>query len=114
MAERQTRNVSLPPHLDAFVDALVSAGRYRTASEVVRDGLRLLEAAEQRRLLERWIYEGLTRDEEEQLPADLMERAREHFQGLVDTAMRDVERGRVKDGPAAMQRLRAKLEERLE
>ena len=110
MADRQTRNVSLPPHQDAFVDALVSAGRYRTASEVVRDGLRLLEQSEHRRLLEKWIYDGLSEDEAEQLPADLKERARAHFSGLVDAAMRDGREGRVTDGPTAMRRLREQLE----
>jgi antitoxin ParD1/3/4 len=112
MADRQTRNVSLPPHQDAFVDALVSAGRYRTASEVVREGLRLLEQSEHRRLLEKWIYDGLTEQEEEQLPADLKASARAHFRGLVDAAMQDVEHGRVADGPAAMRRLRMQLEAR--
>ena len=111
MPDRQTRNVSLPPDQDAFVDKMVSGGRYRSASEVVRDGLRLLEDAEHRRLLEKWIYEGLAEDEEGRLPAELKIRARQHFQGLVDTAMRDVEHGRVKDGPTTMQRLRARLQE---
>ena len=112
MADRQTRNVSLPSHQDAFVDALVSAGRYRTASEVVREGLRLLEQSEHRRLLEKWIYDGLSEREEEQLPADLKTRARAHFHGLVDAAMQDVEHGRVSDGPTAMRRLRKHLEAR--
>jgi len=112
MADRQTRNVSLPPDQDAFVDALVSTGRYRTASEVVRDGLRLLEQAEHRRLLEKWIYQGLSEDEEGQLPVELRERAKEHFEGLVDKAMGDVENGKVTDGPTAMRRLRNKLEAR--
>ena len=112
MADRQTRNVSLPPHQDAFVDALVSAGRYRTASEVVRDGLRLLEQSEHRRLLEKWIYDGLSEKEADQLPADLKERARAHFRGLVDAAMQDVEHARVTDGPTAMRRLRKQLEAR--
>jgi len=112
MADRQTRNVSLPPEQDAFVESLVSAGRYRTASEVVRDGLRLLAEAEHRRLLEKWIYEGLSENEEEQLPAAVRERAREYFRGLVDEAMRDVKTGCVTDGPTAMQRLRDKLETR--
>ena len=85
---------------------MVSGGRYRSASEVVRDGLRLLEGAEHRRLLEKWIYTGLTDDEAEQLPTEVKERARQHFQGLVDTAMQDVEHGRVKDGPTTMQQLR--------
>ena len=112
MAERQTRNVSLPAHQDKFVEALVSAGRYRTASEVVRDGLRLLEEAEHRRLLEKWMYEGLSAEDEERLPAELKERARAHFKGLVDSAMADVDSGDVTDGPAAMARLRARLEAR--
>ena len=114
MGDRQTRNVSLPPHQDAIVDAMVSGGRYRSASEVVRDGLRLLEGAEHRRLLEKWIYTGLTEDEAEQLPVELKERARQHFQGLVDTSLQDVERGLVKDGPTTMRRLREQLEERTE
>ena len=112
MADRQTRNVSLPPSQDAFVDAMVAGGRYRTASEVFRDGLRLLEESEHRRLLQKWIYDGLSADEEEQLPDSLKERARAHFAGLVDTAMQDVENGCVSDGPTAMKRLKEQLEAR--
>lgn len=114
MADRQTRNVSLPPHQDAFVDAMVERGRFRTASEVVREGLRLVEENEHRRLLEKWLSEGLEGDEEEQLPAELKDRARDLFRGLVDTAVRDVENGRVSDGPTAMDRLREQLEARLD
>lgn len=110
MADRQTRNVSLTPTQDALIDALVAGGRFRTASEVVREGLRLVEEAEHRRLLEKWIYEGLSDGEEQQLPQPLKDRARAHFKGLVDDAMDDVEQGRVSDGPAAMQRLREQLE----
>ena len=36
-------NVSLTPQLDGFVGEQVKSGRYRSASEVVREGLRLLE-----------------------------------------------------------------------
>jgi antitoxin ParD1/3/4 len=36
-------NVSLTPELEKFVTAKVEAGRYGSASEVVREGLRLLE-----------------------------------------------------------------------
>jgi antitoxin ParD1/3/4 len=36
-------NVSLTPKLDGFVGEQVQSGRYRSASEVVREGLRLLE-----------------------------------------------------------------------
>ena len=37
-----TMNVSLPPELAGFVEAELAAGTYASASEVVRDGLRLL------------------------------------------------------------------------
>ncbi len=43
MHVRTTRNVSLTPELDAFVDGQVSSGAYRTASEVVHAALRLLQ-----------------------------------------------------------------------
>ena len=49
MAIRKTRNVSLTPELEAFVDGRVASGRYRSASEVVRAALRLLEEDERRR-----------------------------------------------------------------
>jgi antitoxin ParD1/3/4 len=47
--ERKTRNVSLTPELEAFIDGRVVTGRYRSASEVVRAALRLLEEDERRR-----------------------------------------------------------------
>lgn len=36
-------NVSLTPELDRFVRSLVDEGRYLSSSEVVREGLRLLQ-----------------------------------------------------------------------
>ena len=36
-------NVSLTPELEEFVNAKVQSGRYNSASEVVREALRLLE-----------------------------------------------------------------------
>ena len=39
-------NVSLTPHLEQFITASVASGRYQSASEVVRAGLRLLERLE--------------------------------------------------------------------
>lgn len=41
-----TRNVNLTEHQDQFVGEVLAAGRYQNASEVVRDGLRLLERRE--------------------------------------------------------------------
>lgn len=41
-----TRNVVLTHHQASFVEQLVSSGRYQNASEVLRDGLRLIEQRE--------------------------------------------------------------------
>jgi len=40
-------NVSLTPELEKFVSAKVETGRYNSASEVVREALRLLEERDQ-------------------------------------------------------------------
>jgi antitoxin ParD1/3/4 len=42
-------NVSLTPELEKFVSAKVESGRYNSASEVVREALRLLEEHDQAR-----------------------------------------------------------------
>ena len=42
-------NVSLTPELEKFVSAKVEGGRYNSASEVVREALRLLEEHDQNR-----------------------------------------------------------------
>jgi antitoxin ParD1/3/4 len=41
-----TRNIVLTDHQAALVERLVSSGRYQNASEVLRQGLRLLEREE--------------------------------------------------------------------
>lgn len=43
-----TRNVVLSEHQQQLVEALVQSGRYQNASEVLRDGLRLIEERERR------------------------------------------------------------------
>ena len=45
-------NVSLTPELEKFVSKKVRSGRYNSASEVVREALRLLEGHERARALE--------------------------------------------------------------
>ena len=42
-------NVSLTPELEQFIDVKVGSGRYSSASEVVREALRLLEERDQHR-----------------------------------------------------------------
>lgn len=43
-------NVSLPPELEAFVRNHVESGKYGSASEVIREALRLLESYEQMKM----------------------------------------------------------------
>lgn len=46
-------NVSLNPHFNEFINNLIASGQYNSASEVIREALRLLEqqkAAEQQTL----------------------------------------------------------------
>jgi antitoxin ParD1/3/4 len=42
MPSRSSLNVSLTPELQRFIAARVASGHYRSASEVMRAGLRLL------------------------------------------------------------------------
>lgn len=41
-----SRNVDLTEHLDHFIESGIESGRFRDASDVVREGLRLLEQRE--------------------------------------------------------------------
>lgn len=56
-----TKNISLPPDLEAYIDAKVVSGEYAHASEVVRDGIRLLMQRETEKLewLRNAIQEGI-------------------------------------------------------
>jgi antitoxin ParD1/3/4 len=42
-SDMPTRNISLTPEQDAFVEGVVKAGEYQNASEAVRDALRALQ-----------------------------------------------------------------------
>lgn len=46
MPGQNTLNISLTPRLEDFVHSRVTSGRYGSASEVVREALRLLEDRE--------------------------------------------------------------------
>ena len=45
-----TRNVVLTPNQAEFIEQMVASGRYQNASEVLREGLRLLWQREEERL----------------------------------------------------------------
>ena len=81
MAFRQV-NVALTPHFDRLVKAKVSSGRYESASEVVREGLRLLEE----------------RDEQQ---ANLKE-----LQHEVEAGWQQAQRGEMVDGPSVFAEIR--------
>ncbi len=82
MANRETMNISLTPELGRFVDRRVKSGQYTSASEVVRESLRLLQHREATR---------------EQLRKALMK------------GLNQARRGRLHDGEEVMAELQASL-----
>jgi len=77
-----TRNVVLSDHQHALVEGLVQSGRYQNASEVLREGLRLIEDRE--------------RVEEAKLVA-LKQAARKGWADLSAGRFADVEDGQLED-----------------
>jgi antitoxin ParD1/3/4 len=76
-------NISLTPELEQMVDDRVKSGRYASASEVIREGLRLLE-------------------EQEQLKQQRLLQVRKHINGGIE----QLDRGEGISGPDARARLR--------
>lgn len=69
-------SITLGPHFDEFITTQIENGRYGSASEVVRAGLRLLEESESklerlRRLLEEGEQSGITDYSYENVIAEL-------------------------------------------
>ena len=84
MPTRKTMNVSISEQQRAFVRRQVASGRFRSDSEVVREGLRLLEDEERRRRLEEELLRGLDSGEpievDERYWSDLKRRIAERVQ----------------------------------
>lgn len=78
-------NVSLTPELEEYIASKVQSGSYNSASEVVREGLRLLQAAEEAQL--RWAAE-----------------AREK----IERGWQQAQEGKLVDGDVVFERIKAK------
>ncbi len=75
-------------HFELFIRRQVEAGRYASASEVVRDALRLLESREQLREIELEEYRAKIREgmESRSVPAeDVFARLEAKYQAMVET-----------------------------
>lgn len=78
-----TKNISLTPELDRFIDSRVESGLYESASEVVREGLRMLrhrEELQQKQVVRvrARIEKGWQESERGEVVSDT--EAREHFE----------------------------------
>jgi len=89
MPVRSSMNVSLTPELEQFVQSRVASGRYQTASEVVREGLRLLEEREQER-------EAATRE----------------LRAKIQRGVRQADRGEILDGELVFEEIRRRSAQR--
>lgn len=67
MATRKNISISFTPRQAEFLVSCVDSGRYQTASEVVREGMRLLEDHHERRQVELDRARAIIREGSEQL-----------------------------------------------
>lgn len=112
MADHESVEISLSAEHEQFVRSQVASGRYGSASAVVSEAIRLLEEAEVRQLLEKWLSDGLTPEEEAALPPGLLESAKRRVEAFVNEGLDDFRHGRFVDGPEMMERIRKDLEAR--
>ena len=82
-------NVSLTPELEQIVDQKVKSGLYNSASEVVREGLRLLQQRD-----------------------DMREAKLNALRAEIQKGIDDLEAGRYRDGEVVMAEIRERLMQR--
>ena len=80
-------NVSLGMQWEQFVNEKVESGRYQTASEVIRDGLRLLE-------------------QREKALQSISQRTKEELQEMLEVGIRQLDAGKGITGDVALKGLR--------
>jgi antitoxin ParD1/3/4 len=87
-----TRNINLTDHLDRLIQSGVSSGRYGNASEVVREGLRLLEQRQQEEQVKlKWLRRAAREGFEQIHRGDGMEfRSLEELEEHIDQLGREV------------------------
>ena len=95
MPNREARTLSFTPEQAAFVTTCVDSGRYRSASEVVRAALRLLEDQEAHRQAELDRARALVQEGADQLDRGEVVDANEVFRRL------DEKHARLKAGRAS-------------
>jgi len=105
-----TRIASFTDERDALVARLVESGRYASAIEVVRGGLRLLQREEDARLLEKWLAGGPSPEERGRRSPGLLDGAREVLQTKTREGLDAARRGGFVDGDVRFARLLARLE----
>jgi putative addiction module CopG family antidote len=110
MSIRQSVNVSITPQLDRFVLNLVAAGRYNTVSEVFREGLRLLEEAERRRMLEDWFTENLSPRERAKIPQEVLDGAGAVIANKIQEGLSEAAAGKSPSGRKLLERWKAHLD----
>jgi hypothetical protein len=65
-----------------------------------------------RRLLEKWFREGLTKEEEAELPPELLECARADVNRKIDQGLAEARAGLLLDGEQTVQKLKDELKSR--